>query len=1112
MKKIIVAEKKSVGDAYANALNVKDSTHNGYYENNEWIVTWTVGHLITLSFPEKYSEELKEWKLETLPFLPEKMKYEVIEDVKKQFNIIKELYNRPDIETIYYAGDAGREGLYIQTLVRQFAGVNKSAKELVVWIDSQTNEEILKGIAQARDISEYDNMKKSGYMRAIEDYLTGINFSRLLSVKYSALVNSGSGQKYRKPISVGRVMTCVLGMIVNKEREIRNFKPKNFYRVIGTMHLSSSTIEVEWRCTEKSKYFNTPFVYDDFGFHKEADAKEFISTLGDKLKIIDITNKKKKKNPPLLFDLAELQSECSKKLHISPSQTLKVAQSLYEKKITTYPRTDARVLSTAVYKEIEKNLNGLKKGPYSEYISEIDSNRWEIASKCVDDSKVTDHYAIIPTGVINNDLSLIEKQVYELICRRFIAAFYPAAEYENIKIEAVNGQEVFVGMSKILGYEGFYKVLGKPEDVSRNNISDTVSVLEGGKEYMSDFSLKKGEVASPNRYSSGSIILAMKNAGSLIEDEELREQIKSDGIGRSSTRAEIIDKLIRLNYIELNEKTQILSPTNFGEMIYEVVAATLPSMLSVEITAEWERGLDQIASGQLPYEEYRKKLYEYIETECKRVIAMDDITEMKNRIKPYATNAIKEQIKEFDPYNTKIRCPLCGDEIETTSWGFKCKSNISKTEGCNFSIGDIAGHRLLTNELYYLLTTGKCGPFYDFVSEKKKNFAAYLTWDNETKRLGFEMTDMPWSKTELFCPICKSPILERDGYYKCAKKECDFKIGKILGKKIPLKQMELLTTKGSTEMIRGFKGKDDNSFNAALVWDSENNKITFKFQEYEEKTTNLLCPICKSRILSCTYGFKCKNYKKASERKEGDCSFFVGSVFGHTIKYEELDAICSGKKTEILKLKNKDNKAFEGRIYWDMEKEWFGVSFDENNPEELNCVCPICHESIIKLSKGYTCRTHLRDKDKCSFYIGVINGVLIDEKQMEKLAKDGKTDLISGFKSKSKNKYSAYVKWNCEEQKIEFEFPSYKETDVSTKYICPSCRSKNLKESRFGYYCDCGMNISKVIAEKKIDEEDIVKLITVGKTDVIKGFYSPRTRKKFNAALKLNGKKVEFEF
>lgn len=420
-KSIIIAEKPSVGMEYAKVLGVtSNGKTNGYLENDKWIVTWTVGHLVTMSYPEKYDPALKEWKLDTLPFLPDQYKYEIIKETSKQFAIVKQLYNRPDIDSIYYAGDSGREGLYIQMLVRQFAGHAPQASEKVVWIDSQTEDEILRGISEAKDLSQYEAMKDSGYMRAIEDYAVGINFSRLLSVRYAIMLNSGSGQKKYKPISVGRVMTCVLGMIVNREREIRNFHVTNFYRIAGLLNIEGETVECEWKVNENSKYFQSPKLYSEYGFLKEQDAIELINCLNAEMRISNVTKTIEKKNAPLLFNLAELQGECTKKYHLSPAETLQIAQSLYEKKMTTYPRTDARVLTNAIAKEIGKNLSGLKKGTYGEYVEKIELNHWNIKGKYIDDSKVTDHYAIIPTGKVSGTLTTKEQYVYDMICRRFL--------------------------------------------------------------------------------------------------------------------------------------------------------------------------------------------------------------------------------------------------------------------------------------------------------------------------------------------------------------------------------------------------------------------------------------------------------------------------------------------------------------------------------------------------------------------------------------------------------------------------------------------------------------------------------------------------------------------
>lgn len=1118
-KSIIIAEKPSVGREYAKALGVFGSDTNGYIENDRWIVTWTVGHLITMSYPEKYDESLKEWKLETLPFLPKEYKYEPIKECYKQFNIVKKLYNRADVDVIYYAGDSGREGLYIQMLVRQFAGRNPRAIEKVVWIDSQTEEEILRGVSEAKDISEYAAMTDAGYMRAIEDYATGINFSRLLSVKYAIMLNSGSGQKRHKPISVGRVMTCVLGMIVNREREIRNFKVTDFYRVAGIIDIDGCKVECEWRETEESKYYQSPKLYSKFGFLKENDAKEFIASLSSDMKIDAVVRTTEKKNAPLLYNLAELQSECTKRLHISPNETLKIAQILYEKKLITYPRTDARVLTNAIAKEIDKNLAGLKNSEYGKYVDEITTHYWSMKGKYIDDSKVTDHYAIIPTGRTDASISGKESAVFDMICRRFLSVFYPPAEYERVKVDASNGNEKFFGTSKYLVQPGYYVVAGYPdEDTNSKQIVDAMNKLFQGNTYSSNYEIRKGETAPPKRYTSGSMILAMENAGTLIEDEELREQIRNNGIGTSATRAEVIEKLIRLNYIEVNEKKQVLTPSAFGEMIYEVVYATLPMMLQPETTAEWEKGLKEIEEGVRSKSDYESELFLFIRKECERIKAEDNTEDIVKRIRPFTSNRIQYEYKEFDPYNTAIKCPLCGDDVETTRWGFKCKSNISKTEGCSFVMGDILGHVLLTPELAILLHKGKVGPFYDFISSKGKPFGANLLWNQELKKIDFEMVEMPWEKTDLTCPICGKKIVTQNGFYKCEnyvdrEHGCRFWIGKILGKVIPKKQIEKMLKEGKTDLISGFKREDDSKFDAFLVWNRSESKIEFVFPERADMLTNYFCPICNGKILATSYGFKCENYKAQAERKDGDCSFYLGSILGHTIKEKELKVLLSGGMTELVSFKNADKKTFEAHMRWDKEQGKVALVFDENKSEITQYKCPICHEPIIKNKYGYFC-SKIDGQSGCQFGIGAIAGVLIDERQFNKLLSQGKTDLISGFKpkEKGKNPFSAFLKWDTEEQKVVFEFPEQNVVREISKYTCPVCRQKKLIKTTYSYSCDCGFRVPFTMATKEIPEEQITKLLLRGETDLITGFFSARTRKRFSAKLKLIGNKVEFLF
>lgn len=1123
MKKIIIAEKPSVAQEYAKVLKVKGNTSAGYIENDDWIVTWTVGHLVTLSYPEKYDVALKEWRLETLPFIPDQFRYEVIEATSRQFNIVKKLYNRADISTIYYAGDAGREGLYIQMLVRMLAGHNPSAEERIVWIDSQTEEEILKGISEARSITDYKAMSDAGYMRAIADYLMGINFSRLLSVLYAVMLNTGSGQKKHMPISVGRVMTCVLGMIVNREREIRKFKVKDFFRIKAVINANGNEVKGEWRVSESSRYYNSPKLYSEFGFNVEKDALELIDILDNRLIIDSVEKWVEKKNAPLLFNLAELQSECTKVLHISPAEALSIAQSLYEKKVTTYPRTDARVISTAVAKEIKKHLEGLKYGAFSSFINDIESKHFNIGGKYVDDSKITDHYAIIPTGKTAKDLSSKEKMVYEMIVRRFLAVFYPAAEFEHIKFEGKSGNELFVGTNKVLLEPGFYKVLGLPEDVSVQEDNENISMLCKGSSYEASYATKKRATAPPKRYTSGSMVLAMENAGNLIEDDELREQIKANGIGTSATRAEIIEKLIRLKYIDLNAAKQILTPTNLGEMVYEVVDLSIPDLLSPEITAEWEKNLEEIAEGVISRKTFETEFYEFIRTKCDEIKAngMQNRDQVKQKIYALSTSRIMTEYKEFDAWNTKIKCPLCGGEVETTAWGFKCKANISKNEGCTFSVsGDIIGHRLLTNELAALLNKGKVGPFYDFISQKNKPFAAYLIWNNEIKKIEFEVTDMPWENTKYNCPVCGKKIQKQGNYYKCEdyvdrEHGCSFWLGKVAGKTISEKALEQLLTVGQTDLINGFKNREGMKFDAFLFLDKDKT-IKFRFPDKADLQTEYRCPICNGKILATSYGFKCENFKPKEKRiEENGCSFYAGTIMNHAIKEKELKAILGGMETELISFKNNEKVSFDARLKWNPQEKRIEMVFDENKPIETGIKCPFCEKPLLKNKFGYCCSARVSKTEGCQFYIGSVAGIMLDEAQVKKLLEQGKTDLIEGFKPEGKGKkpFSAYLTWDRESKSLSLEFPGREESRQLSSYSCPIC-AKRLYKGVMSFYCECGFRLNTTIASVPIPEEQIRKLLVYGRSDVINGFFSPKTRKLFSANLVVDkaSKKIGFIF
>ena len=631
LKNLYIAEKPSVAREFAKALKINGGSKNGYIESEDSVVTWCVGHLVTMSYPEVYDPALKKWSVETLPFLPEEFKYEVIEGVSKQFDIVKGLLNREDVGCIYICTDSGREGEYIYRLVDQMAQVPDTKQKKRVWIDSQTEEEILRGIREAKDMHEYDNLSDSAYLRAKEDYLMGINFSRILTLKYSYPVKTYLN-KDRCVISVGRVMTCVLGMIVRREREIRQFVKTPFYRVIGNMALADGTFEAEWKAVAGSRYYNSPLLYKENGFKEEKDAKALIEQLSADMHVtIDKVEKKKEnKNAPLLYNLAELQNDCSRLFKISPDQTLQVVQELYEKKMVTYPRTDARVLSTAVSKEVYKNISGLRNIPamkeYAQHILDNGSYKGIAKTRYVNDKQITDHYAIIPTGQGLNAFSSLHdtaKKVYEVIVRRFLSIFYPPAVYQKLGLTLDCGGEKLFANFKVLVDPGYLPIMnysfGRQKDkededskYSKEMVETAMQLKKGMQLSVNGFDIKEGETSPPKRYSSGTLILAMENAGQLIEDEELRAHIKGSGIGTSATRAEIIKKLVNNKYLDLNKKTQIITPTLMGEMIHDVVAFSINSLLNPELTASWEKGLSYVAEGSITKEEYMEKLEKFI--------------------------------------------------------------------------------------------------------------------------------------------------------------------------------------------------------------------------------------------------------------------------------------------------------------------------------------------------------------------------------------------------------------------------------------------------------------------------------------------------------------------
>lgn len=671
MKNLYIAEKPSVAREFAKALGMKGAAtagaRDGYLENEDTIVTWCVGHLITMSYPEVYDPALKKWSFDTIPFIPEEYKYEIIDASSKQFQIVSKLLNREDVGRIYVCTDSGREGEYIYRLVEQMAGVDKSKKDRRrVWIDSQTEEEIMRGIREAKELSAYDKLSDAAYLRAQEDYLMGINFSRALSLKYSYTVRNYLGMD-RCVIAVGRVMTCVLGMIVKREREIRQFVPTPFYRVLA----STEGFEAEWKTTKDSAYLDSPLLYKENGFKKEESAKQLITELSAdapiELIVQKVEKKTEKKAPPMLYNLAELQNDCSRLFKISPTDTLNTVQTLYERKLVTYPRTDARVLSTAVAKEIGKNIGGLQKyeplAQYAQYIMQQGGYKGVAKSKYVNDKQITDHYAIIPTGqgLGNlNGLNDIQRKVYDIIARRFLSIFFPAAEYEKVSLvlsrqihtvvgEKENGTESFFANFKRLKNPGYLTIAGLSSDkkqeeqkLTDEELAKFASLKKGDAIPVQTFNIKEGETSPPKRYSSGTLILAMENAGQLIEDEELRSQIKGSGIGTSATRDSIITKLVTNKYIALNKKTQIVTPTFLGEIIYDVCLNSIQSLLWAEMTASWEKGLSGVAEGTISKDEYTAKMNKFVcdnTNAVKQIRNQNQITRLFDRTKPFYEKA-----------------------------------------------------------------------------------------------------------------------------------------------------------------------------------------------------------------------------------------------------------------------------------------------------------------------------------------------------------------------------------------------------------------------------------------------------------------------------------------
>ena len=1187
-KSLIITEKPSVAREFAQVLGVS-GRGDGYIENDKYVITWCVGHLVEMVYPEEYDERYKKWRLEDLPFLPRDYKYNVIPAVSKQYDVVHGMLHREDIDTVYWAGDAGKEGQTIEENIRNFGGVRDGMKELRVWIDSQTEEEILRGLREAKPMSDYANLGKSGIMRTIEDYAMGINFSRAMSVKYGNLLNDAAGTSSYTAIAVGRVMTCVLGMVVIREREIRNFRETPFYRVVGKFAPTGAGVsgagetlgnegsqagiaQAEWKAVEGSKYFESPFLYKENGFKEQANAKQLIGELtGKKAIVSSIEQGISRKKAPLLFNLAELQAECSKRFKISPDETLQVAQDLYEKKLTTYPRTDARVLSTAVAKEIGKNISRLKGyEPTTAYVEKImkEGLHYNIAKTAyVDDSKVTDHYAIIPTGQLTElgSLNSLQRAVFDLIVRRFLSIFYPAAEYQTVKLTVEiahpgansDYMEKFFTSTKVLKTPGYLEIAGykkasngngangnaeQDDDAEGNNNSDRsndtdadenrgllvlAEKLKNGDELsVHGFEIKEGKTSPPKRYTSGSMVLAMENAGQLIEDEELRAQIKGSGIGTSATRAEIIKKLVRIGYLNLNKKSQVLSPETMGEMVFEVVSMTVPALLNPKMTASWEKGLDGITRGTVIMEDYREKLEDFIRKETFAMVERDQKQQLIAQIQPLTGKGARGIAAKK---KLGVACPICGGELETTPFGYGCSNYKKDGTGCKFSVGSIAGRDLSEEEFKTLIEKGRTEVLSGFVSKTRKKFSGALVLEKDEDgkpRINFDFSENKPEVIEgLQCPVCQSPMVKTAFGYSCAKhlekaEDCYFSIGKLANRALSIDELTELLNNRRTETLRGFKSKTGNKFDACIVLNQEEDGrfvLKFDFENVQaDVIADVKCPACGGAIVRTPFGYACEHRNR---NVEGSCTFAIGKMAEKDLNPAQVkELLTNGRTSTIRGFKGKSGKKFDACVT--LEKDETGkytTKFDFEHVETKkvkDAFCPKCGGEVLVVSFGYVCANrNPNTPDGCDFSIGKIADKDLNEAQVKELLNDGRTSTIRGFKAKSGKKFDACITFDKDEtgaiKGLKFDFENVEAKKVKD-VRCPICKG-DIVQTPFGFGCakyskdnpdSCRFSIGKM-AEKALTEAQVKELLTYGRTSTIRGFKS-KEGKKFDARVALN--------
>ena len=967
-------------------------------------------------------------------------------------------------------------------------------------------------------------------------------------------------------------MTCVLGMVVIREREIRNFTETPFYRVVGTFHPAGEEecrITAEWKSIEGSKYFESPLLYKENGFKKEESAQTLIAELKGQEALIDsVETGTQKKRAPLLFNLAELQAECSKRFKISPDETLQVAQDLYEKKLTTYPRTDARVLSSAVAKEITKNISRLKNfapvAPFVERIMKEGRCRNIANTQYTDDSKITDHYAIIPTGQLTEleSLNSLERSVYEMIVRRFLSIFYPPAEYQTVKLVVAAGGEKLYTSAKQLKVPGYLEIAGIPKSAKERNAAKTdgeeqtqggnaeaaqeeeenagllayAGRLQKGETLFSDgYAIREGKTSPPKRYTSGSMVLAMENAGQLIEEEELREQIKGSGIGTSATRAEIIKKLVRVGYLNLNKKTQVLTPERLGEMIFEVVSMTVPALLNPKMTASWEKGLDGITRGTVVMEDYRSKLEDFIRRETVAMIEQDLTGQIATRIHPLVGKGGKGLAAKR---SLGIPCPVCGGTIETTPFGYGCSNYQKDGGGCRFSIGTIAGRDLNDEEVKGLLTEGHTGVLSGFVSKSKKKFSASLILekDDEGKvSVGFDFSkNQPEILEGVVCPVCGSAVEITPFGYSCVKHhehpdECYFSVGKIAGKALGVDDLTELLTTGKTGLIRGFTARNKKKFNACLKLEQTENgrkNIAFDFSQNDAAVVpDVVCPICGGAIVETSFGFGCANYRQDDP---DSCRFAIGTMAGKDLNAAQVKELLNQGRTGTIRgFKSKSGKKFDACVALEHTEDGkIELRFDFEHVEAKkvkDVVCPICGGDIVATPFGFGCANYVKDDpNSCRFSVGKMAEKALTEANVKELLTNGRTGTIRGFKSKSGKKFDARVALAKDEKGkvtgLKFDF-----TDLEAPKVkdvkCPVCGGDIVK-TMFGYGCanyskenpdSCRFAIGK-IAGVSLKEAQVKELLLRGKTDVIKGFVA-KTGMKFDAPLKLTPEgQIAFDF